>query len=223
MIGENMEIKELKRKYPKNEFYQLKAYPQCQYPKLENLEDMLSLSKKVGYIEVTLTAEETSDVNYTCVIETFLNKLQEKRVNVEKYHAFRRFLNNDLDITNRLQGLCKSKGWSSLALFGLDFNVMYEEEKSGEGLFDEDIVLKELDNIFEIWSANSEKSEKEQDKNIHDIILCEKERYMQASTMKEQEMIIREVQMKIKLKYNIDGRQDIRANKAYIKAIYENN
>lgn len=211
-----MKISELQKKYPNKEFYCLQAEPSYKHPKLEKLEDMMLLTNKIGYIETELSADEASYANYKYIVNDF-----ERTLSYKILREFDEYLNNEYEKKSKLEKMCKCEGFTQITLYGLDTYVMYCESSMGLDSIDVDKVYEGLSEALENFYEKKEKIEKEKDEEIHRLILAGKDKYLISTTAKDKEDVVRDVQMKLRLKLGLDGRTDSRASKLYIKNIYE--
>lgn len=212
-----MTIQNLKEKNPEVEFYKLKDEPKDKAPCLAKMEDIFNLSKKIGYVETVFNSEDATELCYNLVIDFYKNNL-----NFEERRSFEFFLAESPP--EDIMKLCKCQAYSNLKLYGLDFQVRYDEDKSVLDQIDVDKVLQSLNEFYTAFlrekSTEFDKSMQEKDEKIHKLIFSCKDKYNHAETKKEKEAVIREVQMKLKKDFDMDGRSDYRASKAYIISKY---
>ena len=212
-----MSIQNLIENNPEVEFYELKVEPNDQAPCLARMEDVFCLSKKIGYIETKFTSEDATNLCYEVVIDFYKNNLD-----FDVKRGFDLFLSEG-PIEN-IKTLCKCQAYTSLKLFGLDLPVRYYEDKSVLDQIDVEKVFQVLDELYDEFLKNKkfefEKARQEKDEKIHKLIFAYRDKYKSSETKKEKEAVIREVQMNLKKEFDMDGRSDYRASKAYIISEY---
>lgn len=215
--GYVMNVQKLKENNPEIEFYELKEEPKSNAPCLAKIEDLFYLSKKIGYIETKFSSEDATNLCYEVVIDFYKNNLD--------FDAKRSF---DLFLSERptedIRLLCKCQAYTSLKLFGLDLQVRYYEDKSVLDQVDVEKIFQVLDELYDNFLKEKriefEKAKQEKEEKIQKLIFAYRNKYNNAETKKEKEAVIREVQMNLKKEFDMDGRSDYRASKAYIISEY---
>ena len=216
-----MRINELKQKYPEHKFYalRLESNPSDnKYLELSKLEDILDLTKKLGYLEFEMDEESASEINYNRMVDNYVKKLSYKETK-----EFLEFLSTDEKKQVELRKLCKTEAFSAINLYGLDIKVKYDDVPKEQALQNIALIYVELERLYDEYKKEQKRKETEINDKIHKIILSYKEKYLLAQKQKAKDDIIRDVQMKLKIEFDFDGRTDDRANKSYIKMLYENN
>ena len=209
-----MNIKELKKKYPKVEFYKLKKTPDNNPFTLNNLDDFFKLATKVVYFEEYIDTETASYANYKSVLNVFVGTLPySEKYEFEEYvkeYAF-----------DELIKMCKCDGYDTITLYGLEVDVMYEDEEYGLDALDVRKVFDKLKELYRVYSSEKKNQSELKKQEIQNLIDSYSEKYANASSKSARENIITEIQLILKDRYGLDGRSDSRASKASLRMNYE--
>ena len=215
-----MDIEKLKQKYPNVRFYKLRANPSQNMFEIERFDDFFELAKIVGYTETQVDENSASFIALKLLTDTYLEAKNPEYTQLLHYDPFCEYVReNKTDILNRI---VEKKSYIVTILYGIDINVMFHEESDldiSENEFE--LGLAEIDKLYKEYRAELIKAEEKKKKDINACILNYKERYLQSKSKAEKEEIIRKVQLELKMKFKIDGRNDYRASKIAIQTLYE--
>ena len=209
-----MTINELKRKYPSARFFKMKKMPDSGAVSLESLDDVMELASLFGYMEDVIDSESASELMWESLLRLYTRELS-----FEERHAFMSYAREN--ITPKLKKICDRDGYTVVTLYGIDCNVMYEEDHDSleQSVLDE--ALAELNKLRDRRYRMLEDEQNQRDEAIEQVIDGYCEEYSEAVTKKDKEDVIRKVQLKLKVEFNLDGRSDSRASKIYLKMRYE--
>ena len=215
-----MNIEKLKQKYPNNRFYKLRTTPSQNMFEIEKIEDFFELAKNVGYTETQVDENSASFIALKLLIDTYLEAKNPEYTRLLHYNPFCEYVReNKTDILNEI---VEKKSYVVTVLYGIDVNVMYQGESGldiSENEFE--LGLAEIDKLYKEYSTTLKKAEEKRNKDINTCILNYKEQYLQSKSKVEKEGIIKKVQLELKMKFKIDGRNDYRASKIAIQTLYE--
>lgn len=215
-----MNIEKLKQKYPNNRFYKLRTTPSQNMFEIEKIEDFFELVKNVGYTETQVDENSASFIALKLLIDTYLEAKNPEYTRLLHYNPFCEYVReNKTDILNEI---VEKKSYVVTVLYGIDVNVMYQGESGldiSENEFE--LGLAEIDKLYKEYSTTLKKAEEKRNKDINTCILNYKEQYLQSKSKVEKEGIIKKVQLELKMKFKIDGRNDYRASKIAIQTLYE--
>ena len=215
-----MNIEKLKQKYPNIRFYKLRTMPSQNMFEIEKIEDFFELVKIVGYTETQVDENSASFIALKLLTDTYLEAKNPEYTQLLHYNPFCEYVREHK--TEILNKILEGKSYVVTILYGIDINVMFHEPSDPAQPENEfDLGLAEIDKLYKDYSTELSKAEEKRNKEINTCILNYKEQYLQTKTKVEKEEIIRKVQLELKMKFKIDGRNDYRASKIAIQALYE--
>lgn len=217
-----MNIEEIRQQYPNIKFYKLKKPSLQNMFEIEKLEDFFELTKIVGYTENHVDEDSASFMALKLLTDSYLEARNPEYTQLLHYNPFFEFLRgNRSDCLNKI---ISRKSYTVTFLYALDINIMFQEE-SGLNISEEEfeLGLLEIDKMYKSYSKELIKEEEKRNKDINTCILSYKEQYQQAKSKTEKEGVIRRVQLELKMRFKIDGRNDYRASKISIQTLYEEN
>lgn len=210
-----MNINEIKNRFPSTRFYKLREEPEKEFLKLDHIDDLTDLTSKIGYFEVRIESEEVSELNLKSVIQVYSQNLSfSDRIEFINYL--------DENKSKQLKDLCHSPGYTSIRLYGLDIDVMYDDEESGIDFVDVVLVEKELDLLYRIFCEKKENDLKTREQEVSNLIESYKTKYMLANSNKDREEVVKTVQLTLREKFGLDGRADPKYTKLSLKLYFEN-
>jgi hypothetical protein len=209
-----MKIDELKLQFPTVRFYRLATKPEFGVLQLDKIEDLMDLTSQIAYFESEIDAEFATRMNIESVLETYIDKVpyMEKR-EFERYFC--------MNVTDKFEKLCAIDGHTTLDLYAIGQNISYCETKGALSKESFEKALKELDRMYDVFCETKQKEEEKKNKDVDALIDSYKEKYCNARTKKEKEDLITEIQMRLKEKFQMDGRADYKASKAYLRVRFD--
>ena len=230
-----MNITEIRRKYPNVKFYKVKKTPIQSMFVMERLEDFFDLCQNVAYTEIYIDNDTARESILKSLVGIYFENVDPDVSIYKKFDIeFSNYLNENM--SGYLNELLENKEHTLITLYGINMDIMYEVDEDfniSEAEFS--MGLKEIDKIYQQYAREKKKIEEEmelervekearirnRDNDIREYILSYKEKYRQLKTKVEKEDLIKMLQLELKNKFNVDGRNDYRVSKIAIKKIYE--
>ena len=208
-------IKDLKKKYPGVEFFEMRNSPRKEFIHLAKFEDFFKLNKRVGYIEEKIDAEAVSEMNLDSLLNAYCEGLPYRYRSEFKDYIYE-------DVPAKIEKICRGRDCVEFSFYGLDVEVMASSDESCKLDFKKFAeAKKELDAIYDGYRIEKDREEEERNNEISELIESYKERYFNSRTKTEKNSVISQVQVLLREKYGLDGRADYRSSKSYLQMKYE--
>lgn len=219
-----MTIKEIQNKYPEKKYYRLKIAPNNRSMFImEKLEDFFELVDLVGYVESEVDGIEASEANLEMLVVSYLSSFYPYNPYISmrdpRVEIFLNYVNENM--SNTLQLIIQAESYTTTNLFGINTDIMFEDTKSSmpEDKFEQGMT--EVGKLYEKYKEGLDKNKKTRENDIRNCILNYKEKYLQLQSKADKEELIKVVQLELKEKFGISGRNDSRVSKIAIKKMYE--
>ena len=217
-----MEISDIRKNYPNKKYYKLKKCPNKSMLEIDKINDFFELTNLVGYFESKISGEDASDSILSTLIESYLVSIY-SWIDMRNpiYKDFFAYVNEN--ISNKLQSIIRADTYTVTKLYGIDIDIMYEDEEGHSFISEEKFHegMAEISKIFTMYNEERERKIKTRQNEIERCILSFKNEYLQLKTKVDKEEFIKRVQVELKKQFDIDGRNDYRVTKAFIKKMYE--
>lgn len=216
-----MRFEDIKNLFPQAKYYKLKKRPAKSMLQIEKMEDYFQLTQRVGYFEIRIEKEAASQLFLESLVESYLHSVHP---GIGPQHPlslkFLDFVNEHMPDELRL--ILETESITFIDLYGIDLDVMFEDERDGTFLSDETFEqgLNIMSDIFETYKKDLDKQAEERENEINVFILSFKDEYLQLKSKADKEDFIKKVQVELKKKFNIDSRSDYRVSKASIRILY---